>query len=217
LRWKEFENYNINLQANKYLAMNGSVKSITEQENEPKVNDSGGLVEYLKCKELMKDGSELMDEDEIVKCRVLKLRKPSDQKVNLSNDRVEFSEPELEMFDEDNGKKIALNKLIGSTSSVTDERDKSFIVDRDNFRYGESEETSDSSGGLDNDRMSAHDDRNKVAESLTELIKPLEAGEKGKGRSKDIKSLIVPELDNTPDKHSRRKPATRSSDFLWEN
>jgi hypothetical protein len=49
--------------------MNGSVKSITEQENEPKVNDSG-LVEYLKCKELMKYGSELIDEDEIVKCRV---------------------------------------------------------------------------------------------------------------------------------------------------
>jgi hypothetical protein len=32
--------------------MNGSVKSITEQENEPKVNDSG-LVEYIKCKEFL--------------------------------------------------------------------------------------------------------------------------------------------------------------------
>jgi hypothetical protein len=153
----------------------------------------------------MKDGSELMDEDEIVKCRVLKWRKPSDQPVSLSNDRVELSDPELEMFDEDNGKKIGLNKLIGSTSSVTDERDKSFIVDKDNFRYGGSEETSDSSRGLDNDRMSLHDERNKVAESLMELIRPLEAGEKGKVRSKDIKSLIIPELDNTPNKCSRRK------------
>jgi hypothetical protein len=37
------------------------------------------------------------------------LRKPSDQKVSLSNDRVELSDPELEMFDEDSGKKIDLN------------------------------------------------------------------------------------------------------------
>jgi hypothetical protein len=115
----------------------------------------------------VKDRSELTDEDEIVKCRVLKFRKPSDQKVSLSNDRIELSDPELEMLDEDNGKKIDLNKLIGSTSSVTDERDKSFIVDKDHFRYGESEETSDSSGGLDKDRMSVHDERNKVAESVT--------------------------------------------------
>jgi hypothetical protein len=43
------------------------------------------------------------------------------------------------------------------------------------------------SGGLDNDRMSVYDERNKVAESLTELIRSLQAGEKGKGQSKDQK------------------------------
>jgi hypothetical protein len=45
----------------------------------------------------MMDRSELIEEDETVECRFLKLRKLSDQKSSLSNDGVELSVLELEM------------------------------------------------------------------------------------------------------------------------
>jgi hypothetical protein len=43
------------------------------------------------------DRSELIEEDETLECRFLKLRKLSDQKSSLSNDGVELSVSELEM------------------------------------------------------------------------------------------------------------------------
>jgi hypothetical protein len=60
------------------------------------VNDKG-LVEHAKCKDSMMDFVELIQEDETVECRFLKLRKLSDQKSRLSNDGVELSVSELEM------------------------------------------------------------------------------------------------------------------------
>jgi hypothetical protein len=181
-----------------------------------KVKDSG-LAEYAKSKDSMMNGSELLEEDETVECTVLKLRNASDQNPSLSNVGVDLSAPEIEMLDEDNGEKTDQNELIGSSSSVTDERDKCLEVDKDNFRYCEPEETSNSVGGVDNDRMNVYDEGNMEVGSLTELTKPLEIGEKGNGRSRYIEGLIVSELDNTRDNRIRRKPVTRSSDFLWED
>jgi hypothetical protein len=65
---------------------------------------NSGLVEFAKCKELMMDRGELMKEDENVECRVLKL-KMNDQKISLLNNGVKHNVSELQMFDEENGKK----------------------------------------------------------------------------------------------------------------
>ena len=45
---------------------------------------------------------------------------------------------------------------------------------------------------------------------------PLKTGGKRNAQPKSIGGLISTELVNTHEKHNRRKPVNRSSDFLWE-
>lgn len=137
-----------------------------------------------------------------------------EEKSDIHNKIVQNLEPVL---DRDSDRDLV--ELTGSSSSWTDERDKCLVLDEDNFKYCDPERAKDSGGGVDNDRPSVLDEGNKEVVSLTEsteLNGPLETSGKRNGRSRDIEGLIVTELDDTPDKRIRRKPVTRSTDFLWE-
>jgi hypothetical protein len=111
--------------------------------------------------------------------------------------------------------KTDLNKSIGPSPSVIDEKNEPYIVDKDNFRYNELEGMIDSTGNVDNGKKSVYDVKDKEVGSLTEIIRPLEEGETGNDQSRGKEGLIFPEMDNTPEKHIRRKPVIRNSDFLW--
>ncbi|PNF37075.1 hypothetical protein B7P43_G08093 [Cryptotermes secundus] len=127
------------------------------------------------------------------------MKKPRDQNVSLSKKEAYCSVPDSKVLSEDNEELIDLIEIVGSPPVRIREQDKNSDMDEDNSKCVEPESIYGPSEKMDEDNLNSSDKENKEVLNLTELIgsSPLEIGDKGNSRSKNIEKTNVSELKVT--------------------
>lgn len=101
--------------------------------------NENSLVEHVNKNDSIIEERNILKEDETRKYRILKLKKPGDQKVSLLKNEEYHSAMYLKVFTEDNEEEIDLIDLFGSSQSVTSDQDNNLVKDKVNLNYFELE------------------------------------------------------------------------------